>query len=106
MDQSEHARIRNLLTDRCPGHAHRPVAQRPTRRACTPHHTPDRPTPGAAGRPRPAGPNRHPSYPTTCIPPAPPLSGTCSDASARRFVVLHPDPHNFDGNGDGVGCEG
>ncbi|MFN3347313.1 MAG: excalibur calcium-binding domain-containing protein, partial [Candidatus Bipolaricaulaceae bacterium] len=24
----------------------------------------------------------------------------------RRFKVLPPDPHRFDRDGDGVGCEG
>jgi uncharacterized repeat protein (TIGR01451 family) len=44
------------------------------------------------------------SYPTTCIPPAPPRLN-CSDITARAFTVLPPDPHGFDGDGDGVGCE-
>jgi endonuclease YncB( thermonuclease family) len=46
-----------------------------------------------------------PSYPTVCIPPAPP-DLDCRDISFRKFTVLSPDPHNFDGNHDGVGCEG
>ncbi len=45
-----------------------------------------------------------PSYPTTCIPPAPP-DLNCSDITARAFTVLPPDPHGFDGDGDGLGCE-
>jgi len=45
-----------------------------------------------------------PSYPTVCIPPPPP-DLDCGDISHRRFVVRPPDPHNFDGDGDGVGCE-
>lgn len=44
------------------------------------------------------------SYPSVCIPPAPP-DLDCGDIEARRFEVLPPDPHRFDGNGDGVGCE-
>lgn len=44
-----------------------------------------------------------PSYPTVCIPSGPDLD--CGDVPHRRFVVVAPDPHRFDGNGDGVGCE-
>ncbi|MEB3210017.1 MAG: hypothetical protein VKL39_01625 [Leptolyngbyaceae bacterium] len=29
----------------------------------------------------------------------------CADVPYRRFRVLSPDPHNFDGDSDGVGCE-
>jgi hypothetical protein len=47
----------------------------------------------------------HPSYPGVCIPPAPP-DLDCGDIPYRRFVVLPPDPHGFDGNdNDGIGCE-
>jgi len=46
-----------------------------------------------------------PSYPTVCIPPAPP-DLDCGDIPYRRFPVLAPDPHHFDGNDDdGIGCE-
>jgi micrococcal nuclease len=45
-----------------------------------------------------------PSYPGVCIPPAPP-DLDCPDVPHRRFAVVPPDPHGFDGNGDGVGCE-
>ena len=44
------------------------------------------------------------AYPTVCIPPPPP-DLQCSDVRARNFVVRPPDPHNFDGNRDGRGCE-
>ena len=44
------------------------------------------------------------SYPTVCIPPAPP-DLNCGDIPYRRFVVLPPDPHKFDGDKDGIGCE-
>jgi micrococcal nuclease len=44
------------------------------------------------------------SYPDACIPPSPP-DLDCGDVSARRFTVLAPDPHRFDGDADGVGCE-
>jgi micrococcal nuclease len=45
-----------------------------------------------------------PSYPTVCIPRYPP-DLNCGDISHRRFTVLAPDPHGFDGDNDGVGCE-
>lgn len=45
-----------------------------------------------------------PSYPDFCIPPAPP-DLNCADIAQTNFTVLPPDPHGFDGNLDGVGCE-
>jgi len=48
--------------------------------------------------------NCDPSYPTVCIPPPPP-DLNCSDIPYRNFIVLPPDPHNFDGNHDGIGCQ-
>lgn len=45
-----------------------------------------------------------PAYPDVCIPPPPP-DLNCGDISARRFTVRPPDPHGFDGDNDGVGCE-
>jgi len=48
--------------------------------------------------------NCDPSYPGVCIAPAPP-DLDCGDIPYRRFQVLPPDPHNFDRDGDGVGCE-
>ena len=45
-----------------------------------------------------------PSYPTVCIPPPPP-DLDCADIPYRSFRVLPPDPHHFDGDEDGVGCE-
>jgi micrococcal nuclease len=46
-----------------------------------------------------------PSYPEVCIPPYPP-DLSCGDVPYDHLRVLPPDPHHFDGNGDGVGCEG
>lgn len=48
-----------------------------------------------------------PSYPTVCIPPIE-VTGDldCGQVSYRRFQVLPPDPHGFDAEGDGIGCEG
>lgn len=45
-----------------------------------------------------------PSYPDVCIPPPPP-DLDCGDIPSRRFRVLPPDPHRFDTDRDGVGCE-
>jgi len=45
-----------------------------------------------------------PAYPDVCIPPPPP-DLDCPDVGARDFTVLPPDPHHFDRDRDGVGCE-
>lgn len=45
-----------------------------------------------------------PAYPTVCIPPPPP-DLDCGQIAYRNFKVLAPDPHHFDSDGDGVGCE-
>ena len=45
-----------------------------------------------------------PSYPTVCIPPYPP-DLDCADVPAKGFKVVGTDPHGFDGDRDGVGCE-
>jgi len=44
------------------------------------------------------------SYPSVCIPPAPP-DLDCPQIAPRRFQVLPPDPHGFDSDHDGIGCE-
>ena len=51
-----------------------------------------------------AGDGCDPAYPDVCIPPAPP-DLDCGDITFRDFTVLAPDPHRFDGGGDGTGCE-
>lgn len=48
--------------------------------------------------------NCDPSYPTVCIPPYPP-DLDCGQISFKRFKVVPPDPHGFDRDGDGIGCE-
>jgi len=44
------------------------------------------------------------SYRPLCIPPPPP-DLNCSDIPYTNFPVEFPDPHNFDSDGDGIGCE-
>ena len=39
-----------------------------------------------------------------CIPPPPP-NLNCDDVEASNFEVVGSDPHGFDGDNDGVGCE-
>jgi micrococcal nuclease len=56
-----------------------------------------RPTPARSGR-------CDSSYPTVCIPPPPP-DLDCGDIRYHDFVVRSPDPHGFDGDADGRGCE-
>ena len=45
-----------------------------------------------------------PSYPDVCIPPYPP-DLDCGEISFKNFKVLPPDPHRFDGDKDGIGCQ-
>lgn len=45
-----------------------------------------------------------PSYPTVCIPPYPP-DLNCGEISYKNFLVVGSDPHGFDGDNDGIGCE-
>ena len=45
-----------------------------------------------------------PSYPDFCIaPPPPPLN--CDDIAQKNFRVSSPDPHGFDKDKDGIGCD-
>jgi hypothetical protein len=50
------------------------------------------------------GGNCDPSYPTVCIP-SPPPDLDCADVNASGFKVVGSDPHGFDGDNDGIGCE-
>jgi micrococcal nuclease len=54
--------------------------------------------------PPPAG-NCDPSYPDVCIPPPPP-DLDCANVPYTNFRVAGTDPHRFDGDRDGIGCEG
>jgi len=74
--------------------------------ACVASSPPPTPRAGAtpvAGK-APAG--CHPAYPTVCIPPPPP-DLDCRDIPYRRFPVdrRYGDPHRFDADRDGIGCE-
>ena len=51
-----------------------------------------------------AGGRCDPSYPDVCIAPPPP-DLDCKDVRYDNFRVRPPDPHRFDGEGDGLGCE-
>ena len=44
------------------------------------------------------------AYPTVCIP-SPPPDLNCSDIQFRNFTVLPSDPHRFDRDRNGIGCE-
>lgn len=67
----------------------------------TPRPTP-RPTRGGGGGG--GGDCDRQSYPGVCIPEYPP-DLDCGDIPFSFFRVRPPDPHGFDGEGDGVGCE-
>jgi hypothetical protein len=45
-----------------------------------------------------------PSYVGVCIPPPPP-DLDCGEITERNFEVVGADPHDFDRDHDGVGCE-
>ena len=44
------------------------------------------------------------AYPDVCIP-SPPPDLDCPDTKYKNFKVLPPDPHHFDRDKDGTGCE-
>jgi hypothetical protein len=61
-------------------------------------------TPAPTNTPPPSG--CDPSYPTVCIAPVSQVGDLdCGDIPYRRFTVRPPDPHRFDGDNDGIGCE-
>lgn len=67
-----------------------------------PTATPMPPPPAPTATLAPA--NCDPSYPDVCIAPPPP-DLDCKDVPYRRFRVVGSDPHRFDGDGNGIGCE-
>lgn len=62
-------------------------------------------TASASGTPPAAGRGCDPSYPDFCIPPPPPDLDCKDVAPHHNFTVLPPDPHHFDADHDGKGCE-
>ena len=70
-----------------------------------PRATPVTPPPAT---PAPPSGNCEPSYPRVCIPIGS-ADLDCGEIQYRRFTVIwnvaNPDPHGFDGDGDGIGCE-
>jgi micrococcal nuclease len=66
--------------------------------------TPPPAPPPVTPPPPPPGGNCDASYPTVCIPPPPP-DLDCAQVPYVAFAVRGADPHRFDGDGDGVGCE-
>jgi hypothetical protein len=77
-----------------------PIRQSRVTTPSTPRPSPTRTPPPRVQSTR----NCHPSYPTVCIP-LPPPDLDCHDIPYRRFPVVGSDPHWFDGDGDGIGCE-
>ena len=47
----------------------------------------------------------HPSYPDVCIPRPPPNLNCDDEGVPENFEVSGSDPHGFDNNNDGIGCE-
>lgn len=66
----------------------------------TPLPTPT-PTPWPTSTPTPLC---DPNYPSVCIPNVS-YDLNCSDIEFRNFAVQPPDPHGFDRDRDGIGCE-
>lgn len=69
----------------------------------TPSPTPV-PIPTEAPLPLAPPSNCHPSYPDVCIP-GPPPDLNCPDVIYSGFRVVGGDPHGFDRDRDGIGCE-
>ena len=86
----------------------KPTLEPPTNTPIPPTNTPlpppTQPPPTLTPVPVPTRPSCDPSYPTVCIPPPPP-DLDCGEIPHRRFQVLQPDPHWFDGDENGIGCE-
>jgi hypothetical protein len=59
----------------------------------------------AAADVRAQSPRCDPAYPDFCIPPPPPDLNCADVAPHANFTVRPPDPHGFDRDRDGIGCE-
>jgi hypothetical protein len=66
-------------------------------------------TPEPAPEPAPEAPAEQScdsSYPDVCIPPKSEVGDlNCPDIGYKRFRVIGSDPHRFDADNDGIGCE-
>ncbi len=71
-----------------------PVEQPPDVPEPQPEQTVDQPTPTGCD----------PSYPSLCLPVGA-ADIDCPEVGASDFTVLPPDPHGFDRDRDGIGCE-
>jgi len=79
----------------------------PPKQASTPPQEPKQestPTQEPKQESTPQQPSCDPSYPDVCIAPYPP-DLDCGEISYKNFRVVGSDPHRFDGDGDGIGCE-
>jgi hypothetical protein len=101
--QAEHDAIERVLSS-CPGEpapvGSAAVASAPvdSEAAVTTSAPPTGAEPLAAGC--------DPAYPDFCIPSLAAAGDLdCGHVDGSHFAVLAPDPHRFDGNHDGVGCE-
>jgi nuclease-like protein len=65
---------------------------------------PSEPAPAPSSSSMPSAGGCDPSYPDACIP-SPPPDLDCADVSDRNFRVEGADPHRFDADHDGIGCE-
>jgi len=57
-----------------------------------------------SSNPIPTTPSCDPSYPDVCIAPYPP-DLDCGEIGYSNFRVIGSDPHGFDRDNDGIGCE-
>ena len=76
----------------------------PTTKTTPPKSEPPKSEPPQSEPVQSTTPSCDPSYPDFCIPPPPP-DLDCKDIPQKKFTVLQPDPHHFDGDKDGIGCE-
>jgi len=113
MDQSEHGRIGNLLTERCPGHAIAPWPDAPPDPPPPPPTTPPPTTPPPPpmlppSPPQPPAGNCTPGY-EPCLPPADDYDCSGGSGNGPEYTgtvrVTGSDPYGLDNDGDGVGCE-
>lgn len=103
VDEGEATALRNMLAG-CGAPATTTTTTPPTTVPPTTEPPPVTTTTQAYVPPPPASGVCDASYPEVCIPPAPP-DLDCPQIQHQDFRVLPPDPHGFDGNHDGIGCE-